>query len=244
MYYEKEIFLCHSFFIIGLNIYTFFFLTIRNHNEKHNKELLKDIEPYITSNDTHKDKYQFVDIQFEKLQELNNDTVSYLIVDGSNISYPVVQTNNNEYYLNHSLDKQKNSAGWIFMDYRNNSNILDKNTIIYGHNRLTGSMFGTLKHLLQNDYYDKDTHYIYLYTEEKKYVFDVFSVYTIEKETYYLKTDFSNEQKYQKFLTILKSRSKYSFSTTVTNQDKIITLSTCSSKNDRTVVHAKLIYEE
>lgn len=130
------------------------------------------------------------------------------------------------------------------MDYRNNSNIVDKNTIIYGHNRLTGSMFGTLKHLLQNDYYDKDTHYIYLYTEEKKYVFDVFSVYTIEKETYYLKTDFSNEQKYQKFLTILKSRSKYSFSTTVTNQDKIITLSTCSGKNDRTVVHAKLIYEE
>ena len=241
---KKKFFYAILFLIIGLNIYTLFFLVLRYQNEKHSKELLKDIEPYITSNDTHKDKYQFVDIQFKKLQELNDDTVSYLVVDGSDISYPVVQTNNNEYYLNHSFDKKENSAGWIFMDYRNNSNILDKNTIIYGHNRLTGSMFGTLKELLEDSYYHRDTHYIYLYTEEKKYIFDVFSVYTIEKETYYLKTNFSNDQEYQKFLTILKSRSENSFSTTVNNQDKIITLSTCSGKNNRTVVHAKLNYDE
>ena len=104
--------------------------------------------------------------------------------------------------------------------------------------------FGTLKELLEDSYYQKDTHYIYLYTENKNYVFEVFSVYTIQKETYYLKKDFTSDKEYEKFLTILQNRSKYSFPTIVTNQDKIITLPTCSGNNDRTVVHAKLIYEK
>lgn len=240
----------HKFFyiiiilIIGLNIYTLFFLRSRYNNEKHNKELMHDIEQYINPNDIYDDKYQFMNIEFSKLKQKNEDTVSYLVVDGSEISYPVVQTKDNKYYLNHSFDKKENNAGWVFMDYRNNANSLDKNTIIYGHNRLTGTMFGTLKELLEDSYYQKDTHYIYLYTENNNYVFEVFSVYTIQKETYYLKTGFTSDKEYEKFLTILQNRSTYSFPTTVTNQDKIITLSTCSGNNDRTVVHAKLIYEE
>lgn len=232
------------FFIIVLNIYTLFFLWARYNNEKHNEELLKDVEQYINPNDIYEDKYNFMNVDFSRLKQLNADTVSYLVVDGSKISYPIVQTYDNKYYLNHSFDKEENNAGWVFMDYRNNVNFLDKNTIIYGHNRLTGSMFGTLKQLLEDSYYRRDTHYIYLYAENKNYVFEVFSVYTIQKETYYLQTNFTNSKEYERFLTILQSRSKYYFPTTVTNKDKIITLSTCSRNDNRTVVHAKLIHEE
>ena len=230
------------FLIIGLNVYTLFFLWTRYNNEKHNEELLEDVEQYINPNDIYEDKYKFMNIDFSRLKQLNADTVSYLVVDGSKISYPVVQTSDNKYYLNHSFDKEENNAGWVFMDYRNSPNFLDKNTIIYGHNRLTGTMFGSLKELLEDSYYHEDTHYIYLYTENKIYVFEVFSVYTIQKETYYLKTSFSTNKEYEKFLTILQNRSKYSFPCTVTNHDKIITLSTCSGNDDRTVVHGKLIY--
>ena len=240
--FKHKIFYIIIFLIILLNIYSLSFLIVRYENEKHNKEVLQEVEQYINSNNIYDDKYQFMNIDFSKLKQLNSDTVSYLVVDGSKISYPIVQAHDNKYYLNHSFDKEKNNAGWLFMDYRNNADFLDENTIIYGHNRLTGSMFGTLKELLDYYYYYRDNHYIYLYTENKNYVFEVFSTYTIQKETYYLKTNFTNNKEYEKFLTILQKRSTYSFPTTVTNKDKIITLSTCSGNNDRTVVHAKLIY--
>ena len=207
----------------------------------------KSYDNEVIINENEKDIYfdymnlKFIDVDINKLKTFNPDTIGFIKVMGTNINYPFVQTIDNDYYLNRSYDKTYNNAGWIFLDYRNNE-FNDKNTIIYGHNRLTGTMFGSLKELLEDSYYHEDTHYIYLYTENKIYVFEVFSVYTIQKETYYLKTSFSTNKEYEKFLTILQNRSKYSFPCTVTNQDKIITLSTCSGNDDRTVVHGKLIY--
>ena len=94
------------FLIIGLNVYTLFFLWTRYNNEKHNEELMEDVEQYINPNDIYEDKYKFMNIDFSRLKQLNADTVSYLVVDGSKISYPVVQTSDNKYYLNHSFDKE------------------------------------------------------------------------------------------------------------------------------------------
>ena len=71
----------------------------------------------------------------KKLLKENQETVSWITVNGTNINYPVVQHSDNEYYLNHSFDGSENSAGWIFLDYRNNIENTEKNTIIYGHSR-------------------------------------------------------------------------------------------------------------
>ena len=130
------------------------------------------------------------------------------------------------------------------MDYRNNINNLDNNTIIYGHNRLTGTMFGSLKNLLNKSYQESTNHYIYLTTENNSYVFEVFSTYIISNESYYLKTNFKNDTEYLEFLNTLKSRSTYNFNIELNSNDKIITLSTCSGSNDRMVVHGKLIYSK
>ena len=74
-------------------------------------------------------------------------------MNSSNINYPVVQTNNNDFYLNHSYNKSYNEAGWVFMDYRNN-NIMNKNTIIYAHSRVDGSMFHTLRNTLDEKWFN------------------------------------------------------------------------------------------
>ena len=95
-------------------------------------------------------KMDMLSVDFNELKKKNADTVGWIKVNGTNINYPVVQTNNNDYYLNHAYDKSKNSAGWIFADYRNNMTNFDKNTIIYGHGRLNNTMFGSLKNILNS----------------------------------------------------------------------------------------------
>lgn len=187
----------------------------------------------------------FLRIDFTILKEQNSDTVGWLRVPGTNIDYVVVQASDNNYYLNHSFDHSNNTAGWIFSDFRNNLKNLNQNTIIYGHNRLDGSMFGSLKNVLDTSWYDnKENHIIKLSTPEESSIWQIFSVYEIDKESYYITTNF-NLEKLQVFLNTIVERSIYNFNTTVTKADKILTLSTCkNSYGKRIVVHAKLLKKE
>lgn len=182
------------------------------------------------------------DNEYIKLKKLNSDVVGIIKVNNTNINYPIVQTSNNSFYMNHSFDKSYNKAGWIFLDYRNNLNILDKNTIIYGHARYDGTMFGSLKNVLNKDWYKNKDNLIINITKEKNILkWKIISIYTIEKEDYYLQKDFGSIKEYKKFLNTIINRSIYNFNEKVTNSDKILTLSTCYSINKRLVVHAKLI---
>ena len=89
-------------------------------------------------------KIEVENIDFNKLINKNPDTIGWIKVLGTDINYPVVQTNNNDFYLTHSFDKSYNKAGWIFADYRNKFDNTDKNIVIYGHNMRDGSMFGSM----------------------------------------------------------------------------------------------------
>ena len=161
---------------------------------------------------------------------------------GTNIQYPVVQTTNNSYYINHSFKRQSNKAGWIFMDYRNNIKNLSRNTIIYGHSRLDTTMFGTLKNILKTTWLNNKNNYIVkLSTETENTLWQVFSVYSIPTENYYLTTNFNNNLEYQDWLDIMISRSEYNFNTSLNTNDKILTLSTCYGSDKRVVMQAKLI---
>lgn len=178
-----------------------------------------------------------------KLLELNSDTVGWLFVNGTNINYPVLQTNNNQYYLSHNFNKDSNKEGWIFMDYKSNIDDLTYNTIIYGHNTYNDNMFSSLNNILTKSWYENSNNYlITLYTLEKKTTWLVFSIYKIEKETYYLQNNFSSEDDYLKFLDIIKERSIYNFNTEIDYNTKILTLTTCAdNSNYRVVLHAKLL---
>jgi len=184
----------------------------------------------------------FIDVNFEELLEKNNDTVGWIMVEGTKVNYPIVQTNDNDYYLDHAFNKSSNIGGWIFADYRSDLENFGRNTIIYGHNMNNKTMFGSIPSMLKDSYLNNsDTNYIKISTPSSNSVWKVFSVYSIEPEVYYLKTNFKDEP-FERFLNTLKDRSIYNFGTEVTSNDKIITLSTCDDTGTkRIVVHAKMI---
>lgn len=188
-------------------------------------------------------KMDMINANFSELKKKNSDTVGWIKVNGTNINYPVVQTTNNDYYLNHSYDKSVNKAGWVFADYRNNFNNLDKNTVIYAHGRVDTTMFGSLKNILKSSWYnDKNNYIIKFSTEKENTLWQVFSVYEIKSESYYITTNFSSNSEFLEFEQTLKQRSKVDFSAELSEKDKILTLSTCKdSKGNRVVMHAKLI---
>ena len=191
-------------------------------------------------------KMSLLEVNFNELLKKNPDTVGWIEVKGTNINYPIVQTTDNSYYLTHAFDKTKNEAGWVFMDYRNDAVNFNQNTILYAHSRLTGSMFGSLKNILESSWYtNKNNHIIRLSTPTENTMWQVFSVYTTPKESYYITPNFNSNEAYQEFLNTMKSRSEVEFSAEVNTNDKILTLSTCKDNfGNRVVMHAKLIKKE
>lgn len=197
-------------------------------------EKVSDYFYYIT--------YPLINVDFESLLKTNNETVGWINVNNTNINYPFVQGINNTYYLNHSFDKSYNSAGWVFMDYRNNKEMNNKNTILYAHGRIDKTMFGSLyKTQYPAWYQNRSNHIIRISTPSVNMSYQIFSVYKIEEESYYIQTDFTSDDVYLEFLNTIKKRSKYDFNVVLNESDKIITLSTCANDKERYVVHAKLI---
>lgn len=189
------------------------------------------------------------DIQYEKvfstLQEINKDTIGWLTVNNTRIDYPVVQAKDNDYYLKRDYYQNKNRHGWIFMDYRNNPDELNENTIIYGHNLANQTMFGTLRYALNSYWYKKSANQIITFnTPNENMKFQIFSIYTIPTTNDYLDITFPTTDAYQAYIDLVKGRSIYDFNIEVATDDKILTLSTCANGNDkRLVIHAKLIKE-
>lgn len=205
-------------------------------------ETNNDSTSNIENNNTNYNTNTIID--FASLKASNPDTIAYLEVLATNISYPVVQTTDNDYYLTHDFNKTYSQRGAIFADYRNSFDTLSKNTIIYGHHRLDNTMFGQIDVLFTNDYLQNKDHIILLKTENKTYTFKVFSVYEIDPEVYYLTTSFQSDSSYLDFLNTLKQRSVFNFNEELDANTKIITLSTCNLDNTgRLVVHGKLIGE-
>ena len=191
-------------------------------------------------------KYPLVSVDFNELLKMNDDTVGWIFMRSSNINYPVVQTNDNNFYLNHGYDKKYNDAGWVYMDYRNNPTDFDKNTIIYAHSRVDRSMFGTLRNAVKKSWFDdKENHVIRFSTPKENTLWMVFSTYTIGAESYYLKTDFKDDNDYKNWINKMKLRSKFNYGVEVDEKDKIMTLSSCYTADGiRVAVHAKLIKSE
>ena len=134
----------------------------------------------------------------------NPDTVGWIKVEGTKVNYPVVQSTDNDYYLSHAFNKTANQGGWIFADYRVNFKDFGKNTIIYGHNMNNKTMFGSIPNMLYNSYLSNSSnYYIKMSTPTSNSVWKVFSIYTVDPQTYYLKTNFKSEP-YSKFLSTLK----------------------------------------
>lgn len=185
---------------------------------------------------------EIISVDFDKIKTTNKETIGWIKINNTKINYPIVQTKDNKYYLKHSFDLSKNNGGWIFMDYRNNPNFEDQNTIIYGHGRKDKTMFGTLGNILKNNYFDKEENkYIMTSTPKYNMTWEIFSAYNIPTTSDYLYTNFNTEEEYQIFLQKLKDRNTANINVEISSSNKIITLSTCYNNEIKTVVHGKLI---
>ena len=193
-------------------------------------------EPVITPYNTNYDE------SFYKLLNINNDTKAWLRIINTSINYPVVQASDNDFYLNHDFNKYINANGWIFIDYRNDMNNLDQNTIIYGHNTIGTSMFATLRYVLDDNWNsNSDNLDITFNIPSRQIKARIFSIYVVDNTNDYLYINFSNED-YTNFINLIKGRSIKDFGVDYTTSDKMITLSTCSNRGDkRLVVHAKIM---
>ena len=212
-------------------------------NNKENEKIIETISTKISVEQLEGEKSKY-NIDFDGLKSINADTVGWIKVYGTNVEFPVVQSNDNKYYLTHNFEKKNNQAGWIFADFSNRFDGTDKNIVIYGHNRKDKSMFATLKNILNREWYENDENRMVVFVTPNEYsIYEVFSVYQIIEEDYYISTNFDNYS-YSDFIKRAKSKSIYDFGIDVTQEDRILTLSTCADNSKyRIVLQAKKIVD-
>ena len=204
-----------------------------------NAEVPKDLEVERSGNqDTKKPPIQ---VDFTKLGKLGSDLKGWLYLEALDISYPLMQSTDNDYYLHRTVNGDYDFAGSIFMDAENNPDFTDSNTIIYGHNMADGSMFGTLKNYTL-DAANQSSPYIWILTEKQDYCYEIFSAQTANtsSECYTLFSE--TDQTFISFLERMRRNSGIETgSFTFSEKDKILTLSTCNgdgTDTNRYVVQA------
>ena len=220
--------------VMLFSIFNIIFLYLDSNKTKKTAEKLEEIANVSVIKDSN-----FLSVNFDELSKNNDEVVAWLQVLDTDVNYPIVKHNNNSYYLNHSYDKSWNSSGWPFLDYRNDINDLVSNNIMYGHGRVDGTMFGSLRNLLN---LDNGKHSINVSTPYNNYIFEIFSIYLISGTNDYLSTGFENNDEFFKFYELIKNRSIIKYNEmNIESTDKILTLTTCYNNWQKLVVHAKLI---
>lgn len=182
--------------------------------------------------------------QFHDLHAVNENIVGWVTVDGTKLDNPILQADDNDFYLERNFKDNYSRAGSVFMDYRNDLMNLGKNTIVYGHAMRNDTMFGSLKKYSDQAYADENA-MIYFDTLYESYDIEVFAAYETTIDFYYIETDFANDDEFSHFIDEVEARSLIDMGITVNPDDKILTLSTCNnsvnSKDKRYVVHGKLV---
>lgn len=184
-------------------------------------------------------------LQVKKLQEENPDIIGWLEIEGTKINYPVLQSSDNKYYLNHNYRKKETELGSIFLDCNYDFDIPSSNLLIYGHNTQNGEMFQNLLKYAKKDFYNKHP-VIRFTTGEEDAEYEIISVFKskiyyqsdINVFRYYFFINAQNEEEYDEYISSIKRLSLYKIKATANYGDQLITLSTCSyhTKDGRFVV--------
>ncbi len=180
--------------------------------------------------------YQPPQVDFAALQAINPDVIGWIDMEMLDISYPIVQGTDNEYYLHNTVERNYNFAGSIFADAKNAGDFSDHNTILYGHNMKNKSMFGSLKFMTEKDAYKK-SRYFWICTPEHTYKYEVFSAYvtSVQSDTYTLYQEGGAE-----FKEWTMRQASYSQmpneGMTYSEEDYVVTLSTCTADDDHRYV--------
>jgi len=217
------------------------------YNEIQNKYVSTNIKPSTSEpttnneNDNSQQNKIPISIDFDALLNKNQDVIGWLYCPNTIINYPVVQGNDNDYYLRRYVNGKYLVTGTLFADYRNNTLGEDSNYIIYGHNMKNGTMFSMLTKYKEQAYYNKHPVMYYL-TPDKNYKLELFAGLVIKRDD----KIYSLNQSAEDFTNLLKEyRAKSTFKSNIelNDDDTIVTLSTCSYEfdNARYIVIGRLI---
>ncbi len=178
-------------------------------------------------------------IDHDSLKKINSSYVCWLYAPGADINHPVVQAADNEFYLHHTFERKKNSAGCVFMDYEVDPTLKSWNTFFYGHNMKNGTMFGHLKNYINNKAVYDNNPYIYVFRPEGIYRYEIFSFYLDQTDSkmYY---NVKNFKEYRAYLREATRKSVRECAAEANRDLNIVTLVTCSgsgSNKQRFFVH-------
>lgn len=215
-------------------------------NKKSYEEVQESFAPKEVVNEENGDKkYVLSDEDYNNLLAENPDFKAWITIEDTVINYPIVQTDNNDYYLKHNFKKQINAGGALFITSNNSAPFEDKNTIIHGHHMRDGSMFASLMKFKDEDFAKE--HYIYISLKGKVLKYQVFSAFTETANDDSYQIGFATDEDYLDYLNKLNNKSLFNLNNeALTKDDKIVTLSTCDydESDGRMLVCAKLISTE
>ncbi|QDW75253.1 class B sortase [Lachnospiraceae bacterium KGMB03038] len=195
---------------------------------------------------TNPDEQEGFRVDFEELMKSNPDTVGWIrfYPEPSQISYPIVQGEDNERYLHETFSANENTLGAIFLNVDNSADYSDKNTIIYGHRMRDGSMFRHLQDYEDESFW-KDNPYFYIYTPDgKEITYHIYSYAVVNAVSDTYLTEFGDDESYQEFLDMTMETSEYDTGVEVDAEDTIVTLSTCTSASDENRIVVRGVKEK
>ncbi len=184
-----------------------------------------------------------ISVDWAYLRSVNSDIVGWLYCPGTIINYPVVQTSDNDFYLDHGFDRQPNTSGALFADMNSAAGTVSSNYIIYGHNMKDKSMFATFHDYMDEEYYRQNPTMYYL-TPDASYRVDLFGIHVVEGTVDNYPTHFASGS-YQEYLDSVSSQFYWFNKDAVDTRYQMMTLSTCTSaqgyQDARLVLHGTMV---
>lgn len=197
--------------------------------------------PQEISSETTAEEQAFT-VNFEALAAINPDCKAWLLSEETALSYPVVQGEDNEYYLNHLFNGEKNGAGCLFLDAVNQPDFSDRNSVIYGHAMKNGTMFASLANYEKQEYYDAHP-VMHLLTADASYEMQIFAAGVVSLDARVWETEFETQDDFALWLEDVSAESQIETSVVPKASDHVLTLSTCTygSGDARLVVLGVLV---
>lgn len=165
-------------------------------------------------------------VDFDILRAQNPDIIGWIYSPDTPINYPIAQSEDNDYYLRRLTDGTRNTAGTIFVDFRNSADFSDRNTLVYGHNMKNDTMFGTLSEYDSQSYYDSHRT-LWLLTPEQSWKLEPIAgfVTRADSDSYTL---FESREELVGYLEEALTRSGFESEVDPEQTERIVTLSTCT----------------
>ena len=166
-------------------------------------------------------------VDFEALKAINPDIAAWIYIEGTNINYPVVQSDDNNYYINRLFNGNYSKVGSIFMDYRNPTDLSGRNTVLYGHNMQDGSMFNQINNYKEQAFFDQHPTAL-LMTPDKNYRIEFVAGYITDMNSDAWKMEFASDAEFSAWLANALTLSTFTGNQQPAPQDRVVTFSTCT----------------